>query len=326
MKTKIFLLSLVFILFNGALHAQDLSGIPGAFVDIGFGAKPVAMGGAFVGLANDVNSIIWNPAGLSYIQKKQVSFTYTNQLGLIDYQYLAAALPISKKDQSSLGFAVIASGDEAMREWTFQSSYGRELYGFLVGASIKLRYATFGNNKLSQNDFALFEPDEISDGLANQVKGDAIGFGFDVGALYKFTEKITVGILLKDIYAPLFWNSENESAINKPKGSYDELIPFEAVFGSALNPIEQLTITADYSPAVYEDGINKFRGGVEGNLFNVLYLRGGFQQYLNDLDDEKYALGVGLKIGDNDLRFFFDYTYLLEELANTQRISISLEF
>ncbi|MBU1680098.1 MAG: hypothetical protein KKD86_14825, partial [Bacteroidetes bacterium] len=63
MKTKIFLLSLVFILFNGALHAQDLSGIPGAFVDIGFGAKPVAMGGAFVGLANDVNSIIWNPAG-----------------------------------------------------------------------------------------------------------------------------------------------------------------------------------------------------------------------------------------------------------------------
>ena len=31
----------------------------------GFGAKAVAMGGAFVGLADDYTAVFWNPAGIA---------------------------------------------------------------------------------------------------------------------------------------------------------------------------------------------------------------------------------------------------------------------
>ena len=35
------------------VFAQEVSTIPGSFVDVGFGTRPVAMGYAFVGLADD---------------------------------------------------------------------------------------------------------------------------------------------------------------------------------------------------------------------------------------------------------------------------------
>jgi len=41
----------------------------------GFGARAAAMGGAFVGLADDFTSIFWNPAGMALAGKKTFGFT-----------------------------------------------------------------------------------------------------------------------------------------------------------------------------------------------------------------------------------------------------------
>ena len=41
----------------------------------GFGAKAVAMGGAFVGLADDYTAIHWNPAGIAHFGKKTFGFS-----------------------------------------------------------------------------------------------------------------------------------------------------------------------------------------------------------------------------------------------------------
>ena len=61
------------------------------------GVRPVALGGAFVAVADDVNAIFYNPAGLAKIKKQQVQITHTDLFGLgIDYNYIAYA-------QSKLG-------------------------------------------------------------------------------------------------------------------------------------------------------------------------------------------------------------------------------
>ncbi|MBP1769288.1 MAG: long-chain fatty acid transport protein, partial [Candidatus Aminicenantes bacterium] len=44
----------------------------------GFGARAAAMGGAFVGLANDYTAVYWNPAGLALI--KQPTFGLTGDI------------------------------------------------------------------------------------------------------------------------------------------------------------------------------------------------------------------------------------------------------
>lgn len=324
MKNKVICLFLILAFVK--TPAQELSNFAGAFVDIGFGARPAALGNAFVGLANDVNCIVWNPAGISSIKKMQTAFTYTKLLGLVDYNYLAFSMPM-KNDQGA-GAALIVSGDAALREYTLNLGYSRKflLDSLFIGFGFKLRYASFGNNSLNSSDYLLFEPDEISDGILNQVKGSAFGFGFDFGVLYHLNEKIKVGLMFRDIYSPLFWNSKVDNPDKKAKGKYSELIPFEPTIGTAFKVAEQITVVTDYTSVVRKDVSDKLRAGMEISMFKILSLRGGVQYFLNNEKDEKYSIGLGMNFGaGKERRIRLDYTFMMEELANSQRISIGLE-
>ena len=78
-------------------HATTNVGTAGAqFLKIGPGARVDSLGGAFGGLANDVTSIYWNPAGISQLEKTSFSDTHTVWLADIRYNYLAFATPIEK--------------------------------------------------------------------------------------------------------------------------------------------------------------------------------------------------------------------------------------
>src|SRR5438045_1286820 len=48
-----------------------------AFLDTGWGARPVGMGGAFTAIADDSNAPLYNPAGLVQIQWNEVSAMYS---------------------------------------------------------------------------------------------------------------------------------------------------------------------------------------------------------------------------------------------------------
>ena len=56
--------------------------------------------------------------------------------------------------------------------------------------------------------------------------------------------------------------------------------------------------------------------------------RGGSHQFFNNRsEDDKYALGIGLDVKQiKDFRVLVDYTILFDRLANTQRISLGVEF
>ena len=52
----------------------------GQFLKIGVGARAAAMGGAFVGVADDASSLFWNAAGIARIDpdKSQISLNHAN--------------------------------------------------------------------------------------------------------------------------------------------------------------------------------------------------------------------------------------------------------
>src|SRR5437763_1288043 len=60
-------------------QGEDLSSEQGAFADIGYGARPMGMGGAYVGLSDDSYALLWNPAGLVGMQRNESSLMWTNQ-------------------------------------------------------------------------------------------------------------------------------------------------------------------------------------------------------------------------------------------------------
>lgn len=315
------------ILLSSLTLAQELSGVPGAFADIGMGARPSGLGGAYTALANDVHSMMWNPAGLVQLGHPQAAFTYTRQLGLLNYHYMAAAMPL--EGQRSAGVAVISSGDELMREFTIQAGYAQTLLNdnLMVGVNLKFRYATFGNNTLNPADYDdVFEQDEISTGISNQVRGNAPGFGIDLGVLYRLNDRINLGLMLKDIYSPLFWDSRINNPDAKTKGEYTETVPFEPVFGTAFRLSDNIMLTSDYSASPLKDISDKFRFGAETRLLDVLSLRGGYQHNINHEQDEKYSLGLGIDRSiSKNLRVFVDYSIQIEQLANSHRFSLGLE-
>jgi hypothetical protein len=79
MKQTIFVV-IIFSLFTSRLLTQDLD-ITGA------GARAEGMGGAFIGVADDASALMWNPAGLSQLERPEASIVSRM---LIDHYNLSA--------------------------------------------------------------------------------------------------------------------------------------------------------------------------------------------------------------------------------------------
>ncbi len=307
-------------------YAQELSGIPGSFVDIGFGTRPVGMGFAYVGLADDENSSYLNPAGLSQMNEYKVSFSQTDQFGIIKYNYFAALVPIPFKGQS-VGFSVLSSGDEMMNELSVHAAYGIRLKFISIGLGVKYRNAAFGNNTLRREDYIVFDESEIDAGFNQQVYGDANGFGVDLGLMFHPTRKMNFGVMLRDIYAPINWNSKARGSGYNPKGSYEEGMPMELIVGSSFKVSDNLIAVGDFQPALTGERTNWVRIGLEGRLVKILMLRAGTEQGVNQLDDDKYTLGTGLDIEiRNKLRIQSDFAYVIDPIYNTLRFSFAISF
>ena len=60
------------LLICTTIYAQD-AGEASSLLDnqYGFGAKSIAMGGAFTAVSDDYSAVFWNPAGLSQIKKME---------------------------------------------------------------------------------------------------------------------------------------------------------------------------------------------------------------------------------------------------------------
>ena len=66
---------IVCVFFEKSFADVDFSKLYGSDTGMGTGARAAAMGGAFVGLADDPSSVYWNPAGLTDINRFQLYFS-----------------------------------------------------------------------------------------------------------------------------------------------------------------------------------------------------------------------------------------------------------
>lgn len=320
-------LSLVIVGFIATdMQAQKLSGIPGSFVDVGFGARPVGLGNAYTAVAKDEHSVYWNPAGLAHLNSYITSFTHTNQLRLIEYNYAAIAAPLPMLNHGA-GATIIASGDDAMRELSVHLGYAYSYGQVSAGLGFKYRNTTFGKNMFTESDYIVFEPDEINQGRMNQITGDGSGFGLDIGLMYRPSDQISFGLMVRDAVSTLNWNSANQNPNTPARGQYNEGMPTELIIGTAYKVRSNVLVSTDFRPSIYSDTDHVVNIGAEAVFLEMLALRAGTEQRLNDVDDERYALGFGVNVPVvNGIRIRIDYTYLIEHLDNTQRISFAVQF
>ena len=68
-----------------------------AFLKVDSGTRPMAMGGAFTGLANDINTLFWNPAGLTSIEFREFSAMQNFSVADINSQAIGYAQRLIKR-------------------------------------------------------------------------------------------------------------------------------------------------------------------------------------------------------------------------------------
>ena len=282
----------------------ELSNIPGVFIDIGYGARPMGMCGAFVGLADDHNAAIWNPAGMLNVQGNGISFMWAKQLGFIPYNYLSYSGEISANHR--IGGALIFSGDDLLSENTALLSYATGLGGvrkylnrIYLGINIKVRWASFGNN---------------SGGDPDRITGDAFGYGFDLGLMVKLSEKINTGVLFRDIVNDITWNSSSS-------GKYSEDVPGEFTMGISVKPTPKVIIASDLRKSLHRDVEDRWMIGAEYQVFSLMKLRAGWGRNIDaEYENQDIAVGVGLFRNIGKMEFMFDFAYMINDLKNTPRL------
>ncbi|MGB7061531.1 MAG: PorV/PorQ family protein [Candidatus Zixiibacteriota bacterium] len=287
----------------------------GEFLSLGVGGRALGMGGAFVGVADDVTASFWNPAGLAQLNRKELSFMHAETFGsLLNQDFVAFALPLMQENRrSALAFSlqrlggggvkipekidtnlVVLLREESHADYALFFSYSHQMRpGFLWGANLKLLYR-------------------------DVVTTSAYGIGADLAFLAKPYSFLSLGANLMDLTSSLlfFDNGTTETinpttklglALNRSFKDFslvlatDADVRYEGRKSAAQFWLGHLSADMHYGLEV------SYRGKVAGRL--------GF-------DQGDFTAGAGLWVD----QFGLDLAFLShDELDNTYRISLLLK-
>ncbi len=297
------LIALLLILaLTASAASAGQSMIPGAFADIGLGARSMGMGGANMAGSGRANDIVWNPAGLAGIEKSEIAAMHTEQFGLVPSYLLTGAK--NAGEGFGIGAGILSSGDALLRENTFILGAGKEmaLFGGLdLGIALKFRHASFGGE---------------DDGAG--VSGSALGSGLDIGLRGQF-HSAAIGVVLEDLLAGVRWDSS-------VSGNYWENVPPTLTAGVRVDA-GALELASDLEMPLGTERAWKAAAGVEWSPHSVLQIRGGVRQRLDAEGSRFLTLGAGLgKSLPGGDRIQVDTAYLFHDIDGSLRVSANYIF
>ena len=225
---------------TGPAHGQRIAKYGADFLAGGVDARALGMGGAYVGLADEVSAGYWNPAGLRGLSYPEISYMHVERFaGAVSFDYGGVAMPITAR--STVGVSVFRSGvnDIVNTLSAWNPDRGQPLPGY------KNRITRF-----SAADWALFVSysRQVSDPLSVGVNfkgirrsiGDfagAWGYSMDVSARYR-TGPYRFGAVIRDVTTMLQSWSVNPDAFKVNCTNPIDEEPFDACLNDDGSLIE----------------------------------------------------------------------------------------
>lgn len=285
---------------------KDNVGTSGAaFLKIGPGARPVGMGEAFTGVADDIHSIYWNPAGLGTLKTPELTGMHMQYFQSIQYEFAAFAYPT--QNRGTWGFAIsnLHTDDIERRTGDTDAALGT------FDANDSAYWLSYGyrlNSKLSLGANAKFIRQTIDATSAN-------AYAMDGGALYDTDwHDLRLGASLQNVGSKVKFVNESD-----PLPLTLRLGASAPVFSRRLLAAGDLLIPRDHQIGLafggeYSRPISK---GVSAQI------RSGYRTD-SDVDGLKgVSAGGGLTIG----RVGFDFAWVpFGELGNSYRFGLHVKF
>ncbi|MBI4375193.1 MAG: PorV/PorQ family protein [Elusimicrobia bacterium] len=261
-----------------SVHAAQEAGVPGSYLDFAGGPRVIGMSRAYVGLAEGTDAVAWNPAGLGLLRPNMLSLSHTQTAEGAYFENLSYAQPIYRMGAVGVSYVRLDSGsipqtDEFNRpvgkfrdvQQTVMAAYGlRPFSPVSIGGTFKYSQQSLAGNSAS-------------------------GWGMDIGVLGMLRRGTSLGIKVKNAVAPAL---KFDTATDQ--------FPRAAIFGLAQRLWrERLAVTLDAERGLGPGaGEMQWRMGVEGTLFQIAKLRGGF-----DFRAREFSVGLGYQFGRQSLDY-----------------------
>ena len=303
------------------------------FLNIGAGARGLAMGGAQVASASDATAGYWNPAGLTGVKDHvNAGIMHADYFaGIAKYDYLSAAIPV-QDNKRTLGFSILRFAVDDIPNTLF-----------LVEPDGSINYNNI--QTFSSADYALIlsfaqnlkqtEKKNISFGVNAKVIyrkvghfATAWGFGLDAG-VQMHGERWKLGIVARDLTTTfnawsfkftdkekeVLYLTKNDIPVKSTELTAPRLViggGYNFRIGSSVNLLAEANFDVTFdgkrntvlssNPVSVDPHI-----GLEAAIKDVFFIRGGvsnFQQALSDgdtLNQKKVwiyqpSIGAGFKI------------------------------
>jgi hypothetical protein len=287
------------------------------FLKIGAGARPIALGGAYTALANDINSVYWNPAGLARIGGNGEA-TFNHAEWLANTQYDFAAFSLTASTMGSIGLHVISFRTPEEKVRTIRSPQGTgqvwEYNSIAIGG-------TFARNLTDKFSIGLTGK-FIQEKLFNET---ARGAAFDIGVLYQTPfRNLSLGASITNFGTKMrldgrdvFFNEDplpEEGSVDQVPSKYRTEsfdIPLTLRFGLAWTAMqdENMTVLAVADGNHPNDNSESINSGVEISLRNMIFLRGGYKALFQDNSEQGVTFGVGLRYDSVGMNVKLDFAW-----------------
>jgi len=259
--------------------------------------RGLGMGMAFVAVADDSSSPIFNPAGLVSLKNPEMSWmNYSRTFNMFNYVVANGAYPTEYgtfglggvfSNMSNVTVTVPTTREASYADNLTLITYSSNLRRFVNLGSITRRIYIGMNLKLFQKNYS------------GSPAYTASGMNIDLGLKYTPNSRLSLGINKQNILGgTLDWNTGAK-----------EYYPSPLVIGAAYRPDgKKQTYALDIE--MPNDGALPalMHMGTEYEMDENLVLRGGFDQLI-DADASTFwglTLGLGLNVGGG---FVMDYAY-----------------
>ena len=343
-------ISLLLLLPAFAFSGDGSRPYANAFLEIPLGARAAGIGNAYVAVASDGTAFFWNPAGITLMHKRELSFMYANQFdGLGQYNFIGYTHQLTSQYAFSLSWIRYSVGnipETAALDGSYNDhgnpnfDFSQYFHGRFSYADNALFFSFAKMNQLKLNlgwlysEFPLQIPIGINfkviQGGTNGISGEngvitkdvtKSGIGVDIGTMIMFGVSdlfespsfgdFAMGIHIQDVTV----TGVRYNAVSSSTRARDIVNPNLKFGMSYLHPVDPLhsNILFSYESNTRYGGDKHF--GLEWEYKKTAALRLG-------KDDKLITYGAGIAIWQIRL----DYALSNHALGNVHRISAAFKF
>ncbi len=312
------------------------------FLELGVGARGVALGDAYVAIAEGAEGAYWNPAGIGMLTKMEASFMQMDYVAGIQLQNIAFALPIPGIMTLGVMVTNLSVPDDKIR--TVEDPEGTNGETFEAGSfSLALIAARKFTDRFSVGLSLKYVHEQLYQETASAL-------AFDFGVLFKtqFLNDMTLGMSITNFGTKMQFTGPDLSRQHADRediaGTIQSLpvnyetdkwsLPIAFRIGVAMDVLDlenqSFVVSVD---ALHPNNIDEYVniGGEYSNVvgsFGKVSLRGGYNTAFQKQSQQGLTLGGGLNVFvNNNFSVIFDYAYAdYEFFGDIHRYSVGLIF